>query len=164
MKYIKLFEGYSTEEIDVEKETALAKTIEDELVKLFPDSNIVVRYEKGMGHHLYLGFTLGKDKTEYNNGIWENDVAAHKIMFHIKNNTYSSSRISGNIYAKPEPGSYMAGRMIKAPWREFTTPDSKVVVKKVVDYFTKLKQLLIDNVDELHNFNADLVRQKLIDK
>src|SRR5512147_1857403 len=57
----------------------LAEEIQKEIQKIFPKSGVSVKFTSNLIPSISIMFTLGKDKTEYTNGIINNDPAFIKM-------------------------------------------------------------------------------------
>lgn len=135
-----------------------AKELENSVKSVFPDSYVQVRPSKDS---VTLFFRLGKDKTEWKNGIEENDVAIHNIHYFIqRDNTFSAESNYGSISVKPPVGSHYAYGRVRTGWRNFKA-DQANCVRKTTDYFKKLKNIIKDNISNMVDYDADIAKKKI---
>jgi len=145
------------------------KELESTIKKIFPKSYIQVQASTNLGSSIHLQFALGKNKSEWENGIIHNDPLHHKWMIgwnssteghFIKDKIEAELLIGNSLSIKPEEGSYMAQGRVKIGWRKKTAPPDKLI-KYFGDYFKKVKKVLMDNKDKLPDRDKELNKNKL---
>lgn len=160
----------------IEKRQEGGKTtlsLKDELQKniqeIFPESLVHVSVRKhalGGGNYIAVYVTLGKNKEEYPNDIANNDSMYHSIIVDgvDESGNPKGDKVnveggqSGYILIK-STNPMLAFERIKTGWRNFSG-NREQVVKRLTDYFKKLKQTLIENKDKLTDHAKNLVEQK----
>jgi hypothetical protein len=145
------------------------KKLEATIKKIFPKSYIQIYASKNLGASITFRFALGKDKSEWVNGIIQNDPLFHTWMIgwnsfteghFIKDKIEADMSVGGTLKIKPEEGSYMAFGRVKIGWRKKTdTPDK--IIKHFDNYFKKVKQTLKSNKDNLPDEDKRLNKNKL---
>ena len=133
------------------------KSVENVIKKYFPKSFISVSFSTNIVPSILVRFAIGKDKSEWSNGIWQNDPMWHTIhigMGQIKKDgeipekLTAESPVAGNIMTKDF-------KRIKVGFRKKTgTPDQ--VLKHLDAFYKKAKQLFVANKDKI----ADIVKDK----
>ena len=128
-----------------------------EISKSFPKSGIAIRHSTNLGSSISLRFTLGKDKSEWANGIVHNDP-----MHHVFSIAYGQIDKDGNLAEKikielPMVGGWLqissknphlASDRVKIGWRKKTgTPEQ--VLAHLGKYFQKAKALVQKHKDDL---------------
>ena len=144
--------------------------IEEQVKRIFPDSMANVGFSNNLMSSITLYFTLGKDKSEYINGYWDNDPA--KTIFHISGKVIedikddgeitgplSCEMLTGSIYTKPPKDSYLAMGRIKVPYRK-TTGTPEKIIESIKKHFTNLKKTLQDNRENLTDDSLALIGDK----
>ncbi len=119
----------------------LAKEIENIIKKHFPNSLTFAKFSNNLYPSIRLTFALGKDKSQWSNGIIHNDPAHHVFIiegFDKEGNLGEKIAIEGHIgsgvYTKPN-----ASGKVTIPFRKKTGKPE--LVKKHIDaYFAKLKE------------------------
>lgn len=109
--------------------------------KIFPHSLMIIRKASLSEYYFYDGF-LAENKTECSNGYLDNDMLNYR--FEIDNNIYKEFCCS--ILTKPENNLYCYGRQ---KLRKKTIKN--VTAEKLEKRFLQVKQLIIDNKDNLKN-------------
>jgi hypothetical protein len=166
MKFDKLCESILSEKIENVEDFIVQ--IETAIKNSFPKSRVNVRID-GLGKEsLFIGFSLGKDKSEFSSGILQNDILWTQIWIHNllpfdPNKKYKVElSVGGSISTKPEEGSYLAYGKEKTGWRNFTaTPDN--IVKKLDKYFKNTKDILkrLCKEGKISDNNIELVKSKI---
>lgn len=140
--------------------TALANDIKAKIKAIFPDS--FVNAEASFRHvpTIHVWFALGKDKSEWANGISENDPAKMRITVWLDRLPLKVESATGSFNIKPPAGSNLAYGRVNVGWRNFST-DQTQVADKIGKYFVKLRDALIANIDNMTPEHAELARKKL---
>jgi hypothetical protein len=132
---------------------------------IFPKSLVQVQAGKSLGDpHVYILFAVGKDKSNWVNGILQNDISLTKaFIYGITPEGMMADRIEfdpfqgGGILVKPDPGSYMAFGNVKVGLRK-KTGSPEQVFKHIVNYFTKLRTALKANYDQIPDEQKELLK------
>ena len=144
----------------------LASEIKQGIIKIFPDSYVNVGFSANISPCVKILFALGKDKSEWANGIFQNDPADSTIFIHGFNRDGSVKKLSmdgssaGSFSVKSEDPHYAFGR-VKVPCRfpkGDVTPEQ--ALKLTVGWFEKLKKSLQANRDNL----TDADKKRIGDK
>lgn len=142
----------------------LAEELQSVITGIFPNSRAAVKFSTNLAPSIRISFTLGKDKDEYVNGIYNNDPAHTSLWVEgmEKDGSISKSLVlsmsQGSIFVK-STSPYMAYDRIKVPFRK-TTGDKAAITKAVKTYFERLKKLLQDNKDKLTDEHLKLIGNK----
>ena len=145
------------------------KGLESAIKKSFPKSYINAKASTNLGASIHLTFALGKDKSEWQNGIIENDPLFHRFMIgwnsfteghFIKDKIEAELSVGGTLKVNPEEGSRMALGRVKIGWRKKTAPPDKIV-QYFGNYFKKAQKVLKDNKDNLTNRDLELISKKI---
>lgn len=163
---IEKYLGEATKNLTVDE---FIKETEVAIRKSFPKSYVNIRASTNLGSSITLRFALGKDKSEWTNGIIENDPLYH--IMHIGWNSFADNNftkdkipldmnVGGSLKVNPEEGSYMAFGKIKIGFRKKTASPDKIV-KAIEDYFKKAKKVLMDNKNNLPKSDYELNKNKL---
>jgi len=140
-----------------------------EIKKQFPKSFVAARASTNLGSSIHLQFALGKDKSEWSNGIIQNDALFHSWMIgwnsfteghFIKDKIEAELSVGGGLKVNPDEGSYMAFGRVKIGWRKKTASPDKLITY-FGNYFKKVKKVLKDNVDRLPDTDKQLNKNKL---
>lgn len=141
----------------------IQKTIE----KIFPKSFVHVRFKKNLGKSIQISFLLGKDKSEWINGIPENDPMKHMFFIWLDrmgDDNIIPDKISielsqgGSLYVMPKEGSHLAYDSVKIGWRKKTgTPEQ--ILKHIDDYFKKAMKVLKNNKDRMDDRHSHLAKK-----
>lgn len=141
---------------DVEK---WVEKLDAELKQILPKSFIQVRFVTRLGKSIQVDMTLGKDRSEWANGIEHNDPLRQTIFIWAESQhdkwpesglpeKLKAENSGGTLLVKPAPGSFYAFDRVKLGWRNKTgTPD--VIFKYIVDYVKKVKNIITENNDKL---------------
>lgn len=145
------------------------KELEKAIRKSFPKSYVNIQASTNIGASIHVVFAIGKDKSEWSNGIIQNDPMIHKFMIGFRQfseGVFTSEKIlaelsqGGTLMIMPEEGSYMAFGSVKLGWRKKTaTPDK--IVKHFENYFKKAKQILKNNEDNLDRKHYELIKKHI---
>lgn len=151
---------------EVNNATQLAEELLTELKKIFPRSYWNIQFSSKIYPSIGISFALGKDKSEWANGIFDNDNARQSLRignFNDDGSFKDSFKIEGTItsvYVKPRPeDKYMAYSRIKTPWRNKTVAKPEQVIDYLKKYFISLKKLLGDHIDEM--VDPEFVKSKI---
>lgn len=144
------------------------KTLESSIKKIFPTSLISIKSATNLGASIHLYFALGKDRSEWANGIIQNDSLYHLMMIgwnsftedhFIKDKIEAELTVGGRLKIDPQGGSRMAFDFVKIGWRKKKDTPEKII-NHIVNYFKKVKQVLMDNKDKLPEFDKALLVKK----
>ena len=143
--------------------------IEQEIKKIFPKSYADVEFSKGLGTSIVIAFALGKDKSEWVNGYFENDLVAMRMFIWGKqdDNITREGEIVGDLELKNDSSSfvikptdkYTAYSRVKVPFRKATGNPDKILVY-IKKYFTNFKKVLQDNRENMTDEHLKLVGDK----
>jgi hypothetical protein len=112
--------------------------IEGSFKKQFPNSYIETWHSKRFSETYNIHFSLGKDKTEYSHGIFENDPMAHKLLVFFQDNE--------NKPLSLESGGGLSDKNYKTLTRIRKKQGTEEQILKHLDkYFIELKRLVIEN-------------------
>lgn len=138
--------------------------------KIFPKSYIEVRKSTSLGKSISVRFTLGKDKSEWTNGIIQNDVLFSSWMVgwnsfddegnFIKDKIEADISTGGSLKIVPGEGSRMAFDRAKIGWRKKTASPDKII-QHFANYFKKAKKVLKDNKDKIPPRDMELIGKKV---
>ena len=134
--------------------------IKNIMLKYFPNSYANAKYSKGFKDSIYGVFTLGKDKSEYQNGIHNNDPLIH--TFHIwfkQNDKYDLEWSQGSMTVKPDKP-YMAYGRVKTGIRDKNNASSDEILKTLDNFFKKLPSIIKTNADKIHHDDIELFKKK----
>lgn len=143
--------------------TKIQKTIS----KIFSKSFVKVNLSKRLGKTIQISFLLGKDKSEWINGIPENDPMKHMLFIWLDrmgDDNILPDKIGielsqgGDLTVRPKEGSHLAYDRVKIGWRKKTgTPEQ--ILKHIDNYFKKAKQVLLKNKDRMSSSHSHLVNK-----
>lgn len=162
MEKLGLYKSCYVEQInEAEKFTS---DIEIIIRKYFPNSLVNVRYSGAKGRiteSITISFGLGKDKSEWSNGIWHNDPMWSIYFIHGLEGSHSLTK-EGKLADKMQLTSSSAGnimtkdfKIIKVGFRK-KTGNAMVIVKHIDAYFKKMKQLAVINKDKINDLGNHL--------
>ena len=167
------FNKYLNEEIINEASTMtvdeFVKNLESAIKKIFPKSFIQVYADTNLGSSITFKFALGKDRSEWTNGIIQNDALFHVFMIgwnsfkegtFIKDKIVADLSVGGSLKVSPSEGSRYAFEKIKIGWRKKTATPEKMI-SSMADYFKKVKDVLMKNKDRLPRADFELNKNKL---
>lgn len=127
---------------------ALSKIVEP----LFPDSSLKVKFENNLSPSVTMWFALRK---KWINNIIHNDpfyAIFHFYGFNANGSCTGKMQVEGSmantIQIKPAPDSKSAFDSIDTGWRKKTGTQAQVL-RHVELFFTRLKQLVLENEDKL---------------
>jgi hypothetical protein len=164
MKFKKYLNEY-THYKDTDKNTTtkykdgneMASDIQDTIQKIFSKSFVSARFQSNIAPGITLFFALGKDKSEFENGIVHNDPMHHVIHIgtgefgengEIPNKIKMDAGIGGKLYVLGKET--MSGDRIKLGWRmKNGTPEQ--IVKTLKDYFTKARKIYDENKERIRS-------------
>lgn len=134
----------------------LAADIGKAIKKHFKKSFINSRVAKMLGKAIVVTFALGKDKSEWSNGIIDNDKAFHKFMIHLSDSSGSYLGDDGSLPDKLTIEMLQGGSIYgpnftgsaKVGWRK-KTGSPEAIVKHMDKYFEKLRKTIKDKGEEL---------------
>jgi hypothetical protein len=141
----------------VEGAQVLAELIRKSFRKYFPKSYIEVDYRTSLSPHITARIALGKDKSEFSNGIIQNDPMFSVFMIEFE----GTSALMGDGTLKVER---LQGRglldadfaPIKVPFNK-TTGDRNRIMTAFDRYFSRLKDAVKANSDNLKVSGTSLV-------
>lgn len=144
--------------------------LEAAIRKVFPKSYVEVRASSNLGKSIGVRFALGKDKSEWVNGIIQNDPLFSSWMVGwqsfddegnwTKDKIEAELSTGGTLKIIPEPGSHMAFSSAKIGWRKKTAPPDKII-QHFANYFKKAKKVLKDNKDKIPSEDMKLIGKKV---
>lgn len=156
-------------ESDTELGKTVAKTLEDKIKDIFPNSNVICRYNENITDSVTIWFTFGKNKSEYSNGIPQNDIgySTYHIfgkgqrnfgqpLFKVESDNYITFHTKEIDQDNPN-AKYMAvkGKRVKTGWRDFSTTNVDDIYRKFETYFKRVKGMLkdkdLDIPDDIRN-------------
>jgi hypothetical protein len=121
----------------------LADQITATIKKHFPNSGVNVKFSSGIANSITGHFAIGKDKSEWANGIIHNDPAHtifHVYGFDKDGNQKGGLELTGSIYGY---NNYSTKVKDKAGWRNIKSGGSASTVIKALDkYFSNLKSVV----------------------
>jgi hypothetical protein len=135
----------------------------------FPDSYVSASFDSNLGEAITIYFTIGKDNSEYINQISDNDPLYTSIMLATKTiNGFKGGEVLPSelemsplrfrkFYLKGYDFFKNPKAFVKVPFSK-KTGNPEVVKKYIIDYFKKVKQLLIANKD---NLQSDILKSKI---
>ncbi len=156
MKINEIVEKYLNE--DAGLGNMIAKTLEKKIKSIFPNSNVICKYDENIINGITIWFTFGKDKSEYANGISQNDIGYSTYHIYGKGRndfgqpTFNVTSKNYIIFHTKEIDSdnpmarHMAikGKRVKTNWRDFSTTNVEDVYRKFETYFSRVKLMLKD--------------------
>ena len=104
-------------------------------------------------------FTLGKDKSEWENGISENDPLSLTMVFENKSGEIITEFSANSLSISPD-NPYMAFGRKKINVRKFRTKDLKALEKKLTMAFGRVKDTVKDALakDEFSVYREDRIK------
>lgn len=145
------------------------KNLESAIKKVFPKSHVAARASTNLGSSIHLQFALGKDKSEWQNGIIQNDPLFHSWMIgwnafadgkFTKDKIVAELSTGGTLKTNPEPGTHYALGSKKIGWRKKTATPEKMI-KGMQDYFKKVKKVAKENKDNMTQRDLELIGNKV---
>ena len=149
-------------EVDLTKQKEMAKEIEEAIQKIFPKSVIKCNVGGRFAWSISIYFTLG---TRYANGIDDNDPCRTSINIWLNQDGSMADKLKvecnrgGGVDIKSVNPHY-AYDHVKAGWRNFTCKKEDVV-KKLVEFFTKYKEVIKANIDKMTPFDKEIATEAL---
>ena len=146
----------------------LAIEIENTIKKIFPKSAVKAEFNSRMYPSITVWFTLGKDKSEYINGIEQNDIAHMRLTIDGKGQEIGKDgEIKGLLQVENSSPSfriksespYMAFGRMKVPFRK-ASGSSEKIVEYIKKYFITFKKALQDNKDKIPDNDLKLIGDK----
>ena len=116
------FKDYVNEANSNMKVDEFINKLDSIISKHFPKSFVKVQKIERLGKSIDVFFTLGKNKSEWINGIHENDPLHHRFMVawdSFKDNDFTKDKIQaelvvgGSLKVLPKPNSYLAFDSVK---------------------------------------------------
>ena len=127
----------------------LCKGIRKVFKSVFPDSYMRCSFSANISPSVFVAYALGKEKSEFENGIFENDPIATKI-------TILGFDKEGNInvpqfVAKGSTGGgvYLKSRTTVKVWRNFKASTVESAISRFENHFKKLAATLEANEENL---------------
>jgi hypothetical protein len=145
------------------------KNLESTIKKIFPKSYINAKASTNLGASIHLTFAFGKDKSEWGNGIIENDLLFHRFMIgwnsfteghFIRDKIEAELSVGGGLKVEPDEGSHMAFGRVKIGWRKKTAPPDKILTH-FSNYFKKARKVLTDNKDRIPQRDMEQIGKKI---
>lgn len=120
----------------------LAKEIENVAKKYFPESYVRASFDTKISPSIHLKFAIGKDKSEWSNGIIHNDPAHNSILiwgFDKEGNQKSELTMSSSTAGY---SNWKTGTKNRCGWRDIKKGGTAAKILKALDnYFNKLKEV-----------------------
>lgn len=144
-----------------------AKELETELQSIFPDSLVHMGYSTlGGGLSVNYELLMGKDKSEWANGISHNDPVQYVLWLHdlgdndgkLVNNIEVTAN-QNSVLAKPTD-KYSAYSRIKLPFRK-KSGSPEQIKKYIIDLYKKVKDTLKQNIDNFTDEHKELISKKI---
>lgn len=153
--------GYKVAELSIEE---FAKQIEDKIKKIFPKSLVQVSVQKSLGSpSILIQFALGKDRSEWANGIMMNDPLHHQIWIHdyeksLPDKLKTDLSVGGNIILKENDESGFRSKSIKIGFRSAKGTPEKIL-RSIENYFKKAKSVIKEYKDRVRD--PELIKDKV---
>ena len=144
---------YNTEQLQ-----QLAASIQKQVIEIFPDCFFYCRVDNRFTPSIYGRFSIGKDSSEWSNGIQENDPALHTFHIFIEGEKLSLEWSQGNMLIKPE-NKILAYSRAKTGMRNKKGNDSEIL-KAVVSFFSKLPAKIKEQEDNICDQHKPLFKAK----
>lgn len=144
----------------------LANDLEKALKKEFPKSYVDVTFSNHFMPDITVRIFLGKDKSEWANGIWQNDRLAHTSVITGFNDDGSfkdeklSVRSETKSWTTDDAPEYMAFGHQKIGWRNFKAKPEQIV-PAYIKYAKKIKKTALDNIDKFNPEIQKMIKDKL---
>jgi hypothetical protein len=156
MRFKELFKEYS-EELAIDE---MENEIKGIILKHFPKSYVNTKYSTNLGKSIDINFTLGKNKSEWKNGIELNDPLRHVIIILFKNSgNYDIEIVNGSMTVIPD-NKYMAYGRVKTGFRNKSNIGFGEVKSILDKSFKNLKKIIKDNEDKIHPQHIELFKSK----
>jgi hypothetical protein len=145
----------------------MAEDIGKILKKEFPKSYVSVEFDTHFVPDITVRIMLGKDRSEWANGIWQNDRLGHTSIItgfdddgNFTGDKVDVRLVSGGHWTIDEAPQHMAFGRLKIGWRNFKAkPDQ--VAKKYAEFAKKTKKIALDNLDKFKPEIQDMLKKKL---
>ncbi len=117
-----------------------ASELEAKIKEIFPSSHVIIRFKRDIGNPAIIGqFAVGKDNSEWDNGIIHNDPAFHQFWIWDVNSDSMRTELSiGGKVRIPGKDPIRVGWISKKGNKE-------AVEKSIINYFKKLKKIVEEN-------------------
>ena len=167
MKFKEVIEITEANE-NLDNGTKIATKLETELKKLFPNSYVDVKFSNRIYPSISGVFTLGKNKSEWEGGIPNNDPARTSFIIDgfdkegnlLKDKIKFDSSNGFFVYTKPPEGSNLAmGKERLSVRKKTATPDK--IVKHTVDSFTNFKKLIKSVKNNMMDHHLKLIGKNI---
>jgi hypothetical protein len=143
--------------------------INEHVKNLFPNGLIIARIRKNLGQFVAIDFGIIRDKKDWINGYFDNDLVNTRLIIHLdgqsnSDETYFNEKIkiemqSGwSLNINPPEGSYLAIGSHSLKWRN-KTARAELVLKHVLKYFDNLRESV--NIERDKN---NIYRQGVLDE
>lgn len=149
----------------------LAEEIQKEIEKIFPNCYVKATWGGNLYSSISVKFMLGKDKSEWSNGIFNNDIANIRFTIDLKggreiprdgnidNQILQMEASSSSFTVNPPEGSYLVYGRVKIPFRK-PTGDAQKIIDYTKKYFTTAKKLFQDYQEEMPKELFSLLKGK----
>lgn len=130
----------------------IKQIIKESFLSVMPDCGIFIN-NHALGNGFAVSCRVGKDKTEWANGIHNNDPLFLTIHFwgdQVESTCY--------ISIKPPIGSFYYSQSVKL--RKKTIKADKITAKALTAYFQEVRKLIIDNKDNWLDSDSALLNKK----
>lgn len=156
-------------ERNMEEVNEFLRDMENIVKKIFPKSAVHADFQSNLGESIHLDWTLGNGKSEYPNGIVQNDPArtAFRIWEPLDSNGNLKEIlvleliVGGSVYINPPQGSYLAMDRHKVSFRK-SKGDKAKILKAVEKYFKKLHGEIKNIQDDI--YGVDRLTYKISSK
>lgn len=138
----------------------LVTALEEAISNTFPESYVDVELSERLGKDVTIRFALGKDKSEFPNGYFDNDRAKQVIVV-AYDQINDDNTLFDKINVRLIKGGYIINSdydRIKVGFRKKTDTPEKIV-QYIDKYFQQVKQVLIENADQMED--PEFVKSKL---
>ena len=144
----------------------MATQIEKMIKGYFPKSFANVKAVSNLGKSINITSALGSGKSEWANGIFQNDPAITSIMIHRPSNDENfmdekmqAEGLQTSLTISPTK-QYMAYGSLKTGWRK-KSGNPEVIFKHVENHFKKLKSTIKDNLDKMTPEHRKIAEKKV---
>ena len=166
IEQIKRLRGQLNESVE-DSADDLSKELKKVILKHFPKSMAQAKFSKSLVPSVVVWFTIGKDKSEYPSGIYDNDPVLQMFMIYgFSKDGRPSDKIQleqhrgGGFTIKPVKNKYMAYETHKVKLRKTTGTPQKIIAT-MDKYFAKLKAELKKNLSAMTDEHQQLVKSKI---
>ncbi|WP_298751858.1 hypothetical protein [uncultured Arcobacter sp.] len=137
-----------TEQVEgMEKPDAYMAEIEKIGYKYFPKSKVSLSTGTLGSSDVYVRLLLGKDKTEWANGIFNNDPMSLHFAVRLTSKGYVIEFLANSMYITPTDKHLAFGRK-KINVRKSTSKDSKALMKNIDKVFKVAKDTVKDAISK----------------